>query len=556
MTGTAQEPTATSPRDPRLARVVDGVPPARDGRLDLVLGGLVFAQALLGGYRAFAYLHELPTIASPLLGKAGEPGAFSSLAVVAAVAAVGAAGALGRREGGLVARLGSAGLWGLCALAAAGVALTAAGVATTRFLPSAGWGAIGIVAAAALTRLSRRARAREGARSRTPAPENRARLSPWDAGTALLLVALAVPAVFPFVHYDAREIWGCRALAVGGSGSLQSLADCSHASYPPLFSLLMALGGPDPVLSGRLVPWLLIAFHALYLRASFARLSPSRAAAATLWVVSTGHVWVTGAMYYANTALMAFVATAALLLLGVPARRARDGSPPAGAQVAAALLLAAAVLVRPDGVVYVAIVAVVSAVLLLLERRPIAWSPFSAALAAWLLWATRPAALRAPGTFLESPSTWRTAGGTATEAAFRVIGTLLKAWQEQWLSHYGLGLTIWVLAALALVILLRRPSLDLSARAYGLVTLGSLTAVALTYAVLPFAVDMVGASELPNGAGFLPSLRHFVRTGMGRMTIHLLPLYVAFALAALPALRRSSGGSASAGMGGPLAGPV
>ncbi len=513
-------------------------PSPADGRLVPVLGGLVLLQALLGGFRAMTFLSELPRIAPSLLSRAGEPGTFSSLSVVVAVAAVAVAGALGERDRGLVPRLGAAGLWGLSALAAAGVALAVAGVATTRFVPAAGWGAIAVVAWAAVLRLLRRA-ASPTAGTVGGTVRSEAGLSPWDAGTVVLLLALVVPTVFPFVHFDAKAIWGCRAVAFGGSGSLTSLAGCTHPSYPPLFSLLMALGGPDPVLEGRLAAWLLVACHALFLRGAFARLVPGWAAAGTLWVVATGHVWVTAAMYYADVPLMAFAATAAFLVLGVPARTEGEAVPGPWVQAAAALLLAAAVLDRPDGIVYVAVIALAAASTLVRGRAPVAWAPFAAAAAAWVLWAARPGALRAPGTFLELPSTWRTAGGSPAEAALRVVGTFLDAWQGQWLSHYGLGLTVWVLALLAVVLRRRRPAPDPTRRAYGVATALSLAAVVGTYAILPFTVDVVRAAELPGDPGFLPSLTNFVRVGMGRMTIHLLPLYVAFALAALAALRPS-----------------
>ena len=86
-------------------------------------------------------------------------------------------------------------------------------------------------------------------------------------------------------------------------------------------------------------------------------------------------------------------------------------------------------------------------------------------------------------------------------------------------------------------------------------TLGSLSAVVIVYAVLPFTVDVVAAVELPGEPGFLPALRNFVRVGMGRMTIHLLPLYVAFALAALPSLGPASVGAGPARPGRPRGGP-
>jgi hypothetical protein len=478
----------------------------------------VVAQGVLGAVRAWMLVRGLPEAAPDLLGRADAPGAFSSVPfalLVAAVAAVAAA----RRGPGAGARLGAAGMAGLLTLAGAGVALTLAGLATGRFLPGFAWG----VATVALLLAAFRPR-KPGAGPASP-------LSAWDAVTGLFLLALLAPTVFPYVHFDATAIWGCRALALSGTGSLGSLAQCSHGAYPPLFSLLLALGGGDPVLQGRLVAWLLAAFAAFFLRGAFARLSPRHAAPATLFVVSTGWFWVTSAMYYANAPLMAFLAAGVVLVLGAAPRGAGEARAPLASTLAGALLLAAAVLVRPDGWIYTGAVAAAAALLALRGTCRPDFFPLAGAAAAWAAWALRPQFVRFANTFTEHASTWRTAGATELEAGRRILGVSLHVLQGLWLAHWGLGLTIWVLAFAGVVAVRRRRVASTATLAWGLTAATGLGTVLALYAVLPFAVDIVAGVGLVPPRGFLESWENFARVGIGRMVVHLLPAGAFFVLA-------------------------
>ena len=500
--------------------VSEGNPPAgvrgTPGRL-LVLA--VLLQAALGVYRAWIVVSELPGLAPSLLGRAGEAGAFSSLPFALALVAVATAAAF-RAGGSSARRLAAAGLAGLLALAGAGLALTVAGVATGRLVPAGAWAVVALGLAAAL--LVPRRREEE----RSPAG-----LSAWDAATLLFLLALLVPAVFPYVHFDARAIWGCRALAVAGSGSLASLGECSHGSYPPLFSLLLALGGKDPVLGGRLVAWLLAVFSALFLRGAFARLSPRHAAAATLFVVSTGWVWVSSAMYYANVPLMAFLAGGAVLVLGEVPRARGDAAPGLPARLAGALLLAAAVLVRPDGWIYAGALGSAAAFLALGGRARPDFLPFAGAALGWCTWALRPDLLRFTNTFTEHASTWRTAGATGTEAVRRIVAVSLHVLQGLWLAHWGLGLTIWVILFAAVAALRRGRAASGATVAWGVTAFAGLATVLALYAVLPFTVDVVAGVGLDPPKDFLGSWENFARVGVGRMVVHLLPAGAFFVLA-------------------------
>lgn len=487
------------------------------GRL-LVLA--VLLQAGLGAHRAWIVVSELPGLAAPLLSRAGEAGAFSSVPFAAAVLAVAAAAA--RKAGpGTVRRLRAAGLAGLLVLAGAGVALTLAGIATTRLVPLAAWAAVALGLALALL----------GPR-REPTPDA-SRLSAWDGATILLLLGLLAPSVFPYVHFDAKAIWGCRALAVAASGSLGSLGDCSHGGYPPLLSLLLALGGNDPVLEGRLVAWLLAVFATLFLRGAFARLSPRHAAAATLFVVSTGWVWVSAAMYYANVPLMAFLAAGAVRILGEVPRTEGAGTAGLLPRLGGALLLAAAVLVRPDGWIYAGAVAAAALLLALRGKARPDFVPFAGAALGWLSWVLRPDGLRFTNTFTDHASTWRTAGETGLEAVRRIVAVSLHVLQGLWLAHWGLGLAIWVLLFAAVVVLRRDRAASTATVAWGVTAFAGLGTVLALYAVLPFTVDVVAGVGLDPPRGFLESWENFARVGIGRMVVHLLPAGAFFVLAAV-----------------------
>lgn len=356
-------------------------------------------------------------------------------------------------------------------------------------------------------------------------------VSRWDGGTLLLLLVLLVPSVFPYVHFDARAVWGCRAVAIAGSGSLESLAACNHAGYPPLFSLLLAVGGKDPVLEGRLVAWLLAVFVALFLRGAFASLSPRHASAATLFVVSTGWFWVSSAMYYANVPLMAFLSAGLVLAVRPVPRRPGDALPPVATRLASALLFAAAALVRPDGLAYAAAAAGATTLLALRRRVAPDLVPFAGAALGWAAWALRPDSLRFAMRFAEQSSTWRSAGATEAQAIGRILRVSLHALQGLWLAHWGLGATIWVLLGAAIVVLRRDRVPSTATVAWGAVLLAGLGTILAIYAVLPFTVDVVAAVQPDPPRDFLGSWKNFTSVGIGRMVVHFLPAGALFVLA-------------------------
>jgi hypothetical protein len=429
-------------------------------------------------------------------------------------------------SGSFTGRLGAAGLaqMALLGLVTFGVAL-----ATGRFVPAAGTAALVLSGAAAL------AAGREG---ESPAPL-RLRRSPWDALSAAVVVTLLAPAFFPYVHFDAKAIWACRALAIP-TGYFEALAACWQPNYPPLFSILLAFGAGDPLFEGRLSAFLVVVFFALFLRDRFERLWPQGAAPALLFVLATVHVWQGAAMYYANVPLMAFLSAGLLLALGLPAG-GRGVAPSATDRAWGALCLAAAVLVRPDGFYYLA-AAALAILLSRLQGGPrVPLLPLAAAAGAWASWLLRPAWLKAMGSFLEgSPDGWRALAPGPARAAAIVLSEFFSSWQGQWLAHKGLGATLYAVVAAALADLwlgFREeppdPRLETEKRLYGLVTLAGLAAVVACFAAFPFISDPVAAVQPFEQTDWRLCYRNFIRVGLGRMTIHLLPFFVLYVLAVL-----------------------
>jgi hypothetical protein len=230
---------------------------------------------------------------------------------------------------------------------------------------------------------------------------------------------------------------------------------------------------------------------------------------------------------------MAFLSAGALLVLG----GAEAGAPPSrGDLLAGTACLAAAVLVRPDGLYYMT--ALFAALLWHAFRGGprVRVAPFAAAGAAALSWSLRPAYLKASGDFFTHASDgWRGLAPTALGSARIVLGDFLFAWQGQWLSHKGLGSTIYALAAVAVAGRFlpagRGPG---GVRAlYGRVTLASLAAVVVCFLLLPFLGDPVQGAQPHSTTDFRACFLNVLNVGFGRMTIHLLPFYVLWALAVL-----------------------
>jgi len=507
----------------------EGLSDPRPGRIRARLRGFLLvalaAQVAILAAQQAGFLRHLVTVPSRL-GAAGSSAPGSSVPLLLGAVAVSVLWARRTGSGSLAGRLGAAGLaqMALLGLVSVGVALV-----TGRFVPAAGTLALVLSGAAALA---------AGRRREAPAPA-RIRRSPWDVLSAAVLGTLFVPAFFPYVHFDAKAIWACRAFGMP-SGFFEALATCWQPNYPPLFSTLLALGVSDSLFEGRLSSVLVVVFFALFLRDRLERLWPEGAAPALLFVLATVHVWQGAAMYYANVPLMAFLSGGLLLSLGLPAERRATAAPEMD-RAWGALCLAGAVLVRPDGIYYLA----AAALALLLARLPggprLPLLPLAAAAVSGAAWLLRPAWLKSMGSFLEGSSGgWRALAPGPAQAAGVVLSEFVSSWQGQWLSHKGLGATLYAVVAAAAADLWlgfsESPAdrtLESEKRLYGLVTLASLAAVVGCFAVFPFISDPVAAVQPYEYTDYRLCYRNFVRVGLGRMTIHLLPFYVLYVLAVL-----------------------
>ena len=381
----------------------------------------------------------------------------------------------------------------------------------------------------------------------------------WDAASAFVLATLMIPTVFPYIHYDTKYIWACRAFALDQTPSLGALARCVHSyaptvgpAYPPVWSILLWLGIEDPVFQGRLLAWILLPLFALFFRARMARIDPSLAPPALLFLLVTVHVWNGAATYYADVPLMIFLVTGSLLVLGLPRRGAettRSCDPSENAlgcmgrgaettrscdRVAGTLCLCAAVLTRPDGIHYLAVVAVAAAWFGLRRKAPFPAGPFLAATAAAASWMLlRPASLHVAAQSPAPNELWRSAGATAGQAAWNLLLVFLYGSQGQWLSHRGYGVLFYLLAGLAVWRWRRAAPSGYDTRFFGLVSLGFLAAVLLCFAAMPFLNDMHVPGACRPGTNYLVSYMYCIRTGLGRMTVHLYPFLILWGVSAV-----------------------
>ncbi len=497
-------------------------------RLRAFLLAALAAQALTLAFQHAVFFEQLFRFPSRW-GLAGSVPAGSS-ALLAAEALL--ASWLWARRGSagcLSARLGTA---GLANLAAAGLVAYGTGLATGRFVAVTGAATLAVSGAAALL-VPRRG-------ARVPSPLLSPPLSWGDALSGAALLTLVVPAFFPFIHFDAVTIWGCRSLGFAEKGFFGALAACIHPEYPPLFSALLGFGAADPLLQGRLLAWLLVVFFALFVRERFERALPGAGPLALAFLLCTVHVWQGAAMYYSNVALMAFLSAGLLLVLGLPLSEEAPSGATTGDLVAGTLCLSAALLVRPDGVYYLA--AAVAALLLARRRGGprVPLLPLVSALAIWASWSLRPPLLKGPGLLSQPSDGWRSLAPEPLAAAAAVLKEFALDWQGQWLSHKGLGAAIYALVAAAVVDLLLRSReratqerASAEKRLYGLVTLAALAAVVFCFGIFPFVTDPVAAVQPFETTDYAACYRNFLRVGFGRMTIHLIPFFVLYVLAVL-----------------------
>jgi hypothetical protein len=496
-------------------------------RLRVFLWVALAAQGVILVLQETSFLRQLFVNPSSL----GAAGAMrgSSLLLVAGFLAAAWLWARRGGSGSLSGRLGAA---GLANLAAVGLVAYAAGFATGRLLIAPA------VATLAVSALLAAFVPRRHPVAATPFLDPRA--SPADAVSAVILLLLLVPTVFPYVHFDAVKIWACRASGFAARGFFGALAPCLHPEYPPLFSILLGLGAGDPLFEGRLLATLPIVFFALFVRDRFARVHVRAAPLALAFFLSVTHVWQGTAMYYANAPLMAFLSAGLLLVLGLPGAGSSATGPTRGEVVAGTLCLAAAVLVRPDGIYYLA--AAVAALLLsrALGGPRLPALTLAVAVAVWGSWMLRPAFLKAPGLLSQPAGGWRVLAPGPLAAAGAVLAEFASSWQGQWLAHKGLGATLYAVVAAALADLwlgFREGTSDrgfeAEKRLYGLVTLAALAAVVACFALFPFISDPVAAVQPFEQTDWRLCYRNFVRVGLGRMTIHLLPFFVLYVLAVL-----------------------
>ncbi|HSB35611.1 MAG TPA: hypothetical protein VLH41_01970, partial [Thermoanaerobaculia bacterium] len=217
-------------------------PPRVAARLRTFLLVALLAQAGILAYQHTVFFGQMFGRVSRA-GATGAAPAGSSAVLALSLLAASALWALRPGPGSLTERLGRAGLVHLATL---GLGLYAAGLLADGFVRVLAPPLLLVSALLAVLVPHRGTRASRPLIDPPPGP--------WDAGTVLALGTLGIPTVFPYIHFDAATIWACRALGFGPKVFFGALGDCLHPNYPPLFSLLLALGASDPLFEGRLLP--------------------------------------------------------------------------------------------------------------------------------------------------------------------------------------------------------------------------------------------------------------------------------------------------------------
>ncbi|MDE1977670.1 MAG: hypothetical protein KGI84_10490, partial [Elusimicrobia bacterium] len=144
----------------------------------------------------------------------------------------------------------------------------------------------------------------------------------------------------------------------------------------------------------------------------------------------------------------------------------------------------------------------------------------------WVL--LRPAALDVVSQYFHPNAAWLGAGSTPASALEKVFLIFLYGWQGQWLFHWRTGILFWLLAGI--LIWRRRGTVQgEDTRFFGLISAGFLSAVGFCFAALPF----IGDVTVSPGRDYLAKYLQFISVGMGRMTSHLYPFLILWALASV-----------------------
>ena len=334
----------------------------------------------------------------------------------------------------------------------------------------------------------------------------------WGGGVALAWFLALIPhLVFPYHYTDAQQIWACRAFKFAERGALTGVFACPDPVRPPLHSLILWLGVGDPTFQGRLLPLLMFGASALVFYHLLGRVAPRLAPWGLVWLLVTDHVFKGQVSAYAGVPVMIAVAAAVAVATDDGALVPSRGLGLAIGAVAGAIIA----LIRRDGLPEF-LVAMGALIWTARDRRDARlWLPLLGAVAGYLSWTLRPAALEAPAAFapthvvLPPVPQWAPAPVPAPLAMAR----LAYGAQGQVFSHYGYGAFAW--SWLIVVIWAARSAPHTGtelARRLGLAGLAGWVATYAVYAALTF----LGQPQM--------STLFVIRTGFGRHLVHFFPL--------------------------------
>jgi hypothetical protein len=267
---------------------------------------------------------------------------------------------------------------------------------------------------------------------------------------------------------------------------------------------MLWLGHTNPVMEGRLLPFLVAGAFGLVLYRLLRRVAPRFAPWGVLWFFMTVRVYQGTVSNYADVPVMMAIAMGVFLALDEKLAGSRWQA------VAFAVVAgAAAALIKRDGGALIVVATAVTWWFLPRRRDPRIYAALAGAALGLVLWSARPGFLAAPHMFqLVSGG----AGAITADAAGVTLQTYLTMFygmQGQALSHYGFSMFVPLWIILAIWLWRRHEGLPPEARVHTWIALLGWLAIIGIYVV-----------HVSTGYAYRGSLR-VIRTAFGRHLVHM-----------------------------------
>jgi hypothetical protein len=359
---------------------------------------------------------------------------------------------------------------------------------------------------------------RRGRRMEPAEPAARAKLHPALLGGIVFWLLQLPHLFFPYHWTDTKDIWACRTIAFDQTGGLAGIFSCLDPGRPPLHSILLWLGHTNPVLEGRLLPFLLVGAFGIVLYHVLRRLAPVLAPWAVLWFFMTVRVYQGAVSSYADVPVMLAIALGIFVALdgGLAASRWEG-------VIVGVLAGAAAALIKRDGGALIVVATALIWWFVPRRRDPRIYAALAGAAAGFLLWSIRPEHLSSPSVFDvqigEAPvndlpirlvvQETVSPAPPDTSVTVQTYLTMFYGMQGQMLSHYGFGMFVPLWIILAVWLWRRREPLTPDGRLYTWIAAMGWLAIVGIYVV-----------HVSTGHPYRGSLR-VIRTAFGRHLVHM-----------------------------------